>query len=38
MNEPGYRRIIEALDIMRSILATQLADSVELAQTLMDED
>ena len=34
----GDKRIIEALDIMRSILATQLADSVELAQTLMDED
>jgi DNA-binding transcriptional ArsR family regulator len=27
-------RIIEALDIMRAILATQLANSVEIAQTL----
>jgi len=31
------KRIIEALDIMRGILATQLANSVELAHSLMDE-
>ena len=31
-------RIIKALDILRAILATQLADSVELAHSLMDED
>jgi ArsR family transcriptional regulator len=30
-------RIIEALDIMRAILATQLANSVEIAQTLSEE-
>jgi DNA-binding transcriptional ArsR family regulator len=30
------KRIIEALDIMRAILATQLANSIELAQTLID--
>lgn len=30
------QRIIEALDIMRSILATQLANSIEIAQTLME--
>jgi ArsR family transcriptional regulator len=29
-------RIIEALDTMRAILATQLANSVEIAQSLMD--
>ncbi|MCJ7694512.1 MAG: metalloregulator ArsR/SmtB family transcription factor [Anaerolineaceae bacterium] len=29
-------RIIKALDLMRAILATQLADSVELAQSIMD--
>ena len=29
-------RIIEALDIMRAILATQLANSVEIAQTLSE--
>lgn len=29
-------RIIKALDIMRSILATQLSNSVEIAQTLME--
>jgi DNA-binding transcriptional ArsR family regulator len=32
------KRIIDALDIMRGILATQLANSLELAQTLMEED
>jgi len=31
-------RIIHALDTMREILATQLANSVELAQSLMNED
>ena len=31
LSEP---RIIDALDIMRAILATQLADSAEIAQTL----
>ena len=30
------KRIIEALDIMRGILATQLANSIEIAQTLID--
>lgn len=30
------KRIIESLDIMRAILATQLANSIELAQTLID--
>lgn len=29
-------RIIEALDIMRAILATQLADSIEIAQSITD--
>ncbi len=29
-------RIIEALDIMRAILATQLANSIEIAQTLIE--
>ena len=29
-------RIIEALDILRNILATQLANSVEIAQTIME--
>ena len=32
------KRIIQALDILRDILATQLANSVELAQSLIDED
>ena len=31
------KRIIDALDIMRSILATQLANSIEIAQSLMEE-
>jgi ArsR family transcriptional regulator len=30
------RRIIEALDIMRAILATQLANSIEIAQNLIE--
>jgi len=30
------KRIISALDIMRGILATQLANSVEIAQTLIE--
>lgn len=30
------RRIIKALDIMRAILATQLANSIEIAQTLIE--
>ena len=30
------KRIIEALDIMRGILATQLASSIELAHSLID--
>lgn len=34
-NELADKRIIEALDIMRTILATQLADSVEIAQSLI---
>lgn len=29
-------RIIEALDVMRAILATQLANSIEIAQTLIE--
>ena len=29
-------RIIEALDLMREILATQLANSIEIAQTLIE--
>jgi len=29
-------RIIEALDVMRAILATQLANSIEIAQTLFE--
>jgi len=35
LSEP---RIIKALDIMRSILATQLANSVEIALALSEED
>lgn len=35
LSEP---RIIDALDIMRAILATQLANSVEIAQTLSEEN
>jgi DNA-binding transcriptional ArsR family regulator len=30
------KRIIEALDIMREILATQLTNSIEIAQTLIE--
>lgn len=30
------RRIIDALDILRSILAKQLANSIEMAQSLME--
>ena len=29
-------RVIDALDILRSILATQLANSIEIAQSLME--
>ena len=29
-------RIIEALDLMRAILATQLANSIEIAQTMIE--
>jgi DNA-binding transcriptional ArsR family regulator len=30
------KRIIEALDIMRAILSTQLSNSIEIAQNLID--
>jgi DNA-binding transcriptional ArsR family regulator len=35
-NKLADHRIIEALDIMRAILATQLVNSVEIAQSLIE--